>query len=61
MVVSARTDVDMKLGKPRKAPKVAKYDMDKNFMQEYSKNDKRSKFKKGSGPQWPMSKKKLSK
>lgn len=49
-------------GKKRKAPKVPKYDMDKNFMQEYSKNDKRSKFKKGSGPQWPKSgKNKLSK
>lgn len=51
----------MKSGKPRKAPKVAKYDMDKNFMQEYSNNDKRSKFKKGSPPEWPMSTKRKDK
>ena len=46
--------------KKRKAPKVPKYNMDKNYMKEYSNNDKRSKSKKGN-PQWPMSKKKLSK
>jgi hypothetical protein len=46
--------------KSKKAPKVSKYDMDKNYMKEYSSNDKRSK-KKEKNPQWPMSKKRLSK
>lgn len=30
----------MKSGKPRKAPKVPKYDMDKNYMKEYDKTSK---------------------
>lgn len=47
-------------GKKHKAPKVPKYNMDKNYMKEYSNNDVRSKAKKGSA-QWPMSKKRLSK
>ena len=51
----------MKSGKPKKAPKVPKYNMDKNYMKEYSSNnDVRSKARKGN-PQWPMSKKRLSK
>jgi hypothetical protein len=50
----------MKSGKPKKAPKVPKYDMKKNYMKEYSNNDVRTKKQQGN-PQWPMSKKKLSK
>lgn len=48
-------------GRIRKAPKVPKYNMDKNVMKEYSNNDKRSKFKKGSPPEWPMSTKRKDK
>lgn len=50
----------MKSGKPRKAPKVKNPRPKDNYMKEYSSNDKRSKYNQRN-PQWPMSKKKLSK
>lgn len=45
----------MKSSKPRKAPKVPKYNMDKNKMKEYDKSDKRK------SPMTPMRKKRLAK
>jgi len=44
----------MKSGKPRKAPKVTKYDVKRNFMKEYDAPPKRS------SPQQPLKKKRLS-
>lgn len=49
----------MKSSKPKKAPKVPKYNMDKNYMKEYSKNDVRSKYKKGQ-KNFPQSTKKFA-
>ena len=41
----------MKSSKPKKAPKVPKYNMDKNYMKEYDKSSKNerngTKFRKG--------------
>jgi hypothetical protein len=48
----------MKPKKPRKAPKVPKYNMDKNYMKENNKADVKSKPQKGN-PQYPLSKKKF--
>ena len=45
----------MKKDKPRKAPKVAPYNMDKNYMKEYDVKLKRT------NAQSPMTKKRLSK
>jgi len=45
----------MQSGKPKKAPKVSKYDLDKNYMKEHDKNVKKK------NPMSPMSKKRLSK
>jgi hypothetical protein len=45
----------MKSGKPKKAPKVSKYDMKKNYMKEYDKSDTRK------NAMAPMRKKRLSK
>lgn len=42
-------------GKKHKAPKVPKYDMDKNYMKEYDKSDTRK------SPMAPMRKKRFSK
>jgi hemerythrin superfamily protein len=42
-VGSVEVDVDMKSGKPKKAPKVPKYNMDKNKMEEYDKSSKNEK------------------
>jgi hypothetical protein len=44
-----------KSSKPKKAPKVPKYNMDKNKMKEYDKSDTRK------SPMAPMRKKRLSK
>lgn len=43
------------IGRIRKAPKVPKYNMDKNIMKEYDKSDIRK------SPMAPMRKKKLAK
>lgn len=50
----------MKSGKPRKAPKINTPKPNSNYMKEYSSDDVRSKKQQGN-PQWPMSKKNLSK
>jgi hypothetical protein len=45
----------MRSSKSKKAPKVPKYNMDKNYMKEYDKSDTRN------SPMAPMKKKRLSK
>ena len=50
----------MKSGKPKKAPKVNNPNPKGNFMQEYSKNDKRSKYQQGNA-EWPQSTKRKAK
>jgi len=45
----------MNTKKLRKAPRVAKYNMERNFMKEYDKPPRRT------SPQQPMGKKRLSK
>lgn len=44
----------MNIRKPRRAPMVAKYNMERNFMKEYDKPPRRT------SPQQPLKKKRLS-